>query len=123
MLRHAGRLLAVVTIAALLAPGARWAFVPAGAADCACPRQFCHCPGHHDADGHAAMCHMTHGSPCGVDSHDSVLTSLVNTLTYLPTEHAFGSDLVPRGFNHDATRADLAPSHSRRLDPPPRPTL
>jgi hypothetical protein len=66
---------------------------------------------------------MAHGSPCGLESPDSILTSLVNSLTYLPTEHAFSSDLVPWGFKNDVVRADLSPPHARRLDPPPRPSL
>ena len=86
-MRLAIRFLAILTIAALLAPGVRWASLRGPVEACACPPVACMCPRHHHAFGHTPICIMANGGQCGVDSHDSYLSSLLSTLIYVPTEH------------------------------------
>ena len=93
-MRIAIRFLAILTIAALLAPGVRWASLRAPVEACACPPAACMCAGHHHAFGHIPICCMGNGGQCGLESHDSYLSSLLSTLIYVPTEHPWSNPLA-----------------------------
>jgi len=122
-MRIAIRFLVILTIAALLAPGVRWAFLRAPGEVCACPPAACMCAGHHHAHGHAAMCGMAGGGQCGLQSHDNYLSSLHSTLIYVPTEHPWWNPLAPWSFGHNTSDTNLLPSHVRIPEQPPRATL
>jgi len=122
-MRTALRFLAILTIAALLAPGVRWASLRAPVEACACPPAACMCAGHHHALGHASMCGMAHGGQCGLESHDNYLSSVLNTLIYVPTEHPWANPLAPGILSHDTSDISLLSSHIRIPEQPPRATL
>jgi len=122
-MRIATRFLAILTIAALLAPGVRWASLRAPVEACACPPAACMCAGHHHALGHAAMCGMANGGQCGWESHDSYWSSLLSTLVYVPAEHAWSNPVAPWSFGHATSDLSLLPSHARIPEHPPRATL
>ena len=116
-----GRSLAILTIAAMLAPGVRWGAIRAGGEACACPPTACRCPGHHHALGHAAMCDMANGGQCGLDSHHDFLNSLLSSPLFVPTEEQRLPDARTLWGSNDAPfRPNLLPSHARPLDQPPR---
>ena len=117
------RFLAILTIAALLAPGVRWASLRAPTEACACPPAACMCPGHHHALGHTAMCGMANGGQCGVGSQDSYLSSILSTLIYVPTEHPWANPLAPWSAGYKTSELNPLPSHARIPDQPPRATL
>jgi hypothetical protein len=122
-MRIATRFLAILTIAALLAPGVRWASLRAQTEACACPPAACMCAGHHHASGHTPICCMGKGGRCGLGSQDSYLASLLSTLIYVPTEHHWLNPIVPSSFGHDTSDMNLLPSHARIPEQPPRLTL
>jgi hypothetical protein len=122
-MRIAIRFLVILTIGALLAPDARWAFLRSPGEICACPPAACMCAGHHHALGHAAMCGMVNGGQCGWESHDSYLSTLLSTLIYVPTEHPWSNLLGPWTFSHTTSGLNLLPSHMRIPEQPPRATL
>ncbi len=122
-MRIAIRFLAILTIAALLAPGARWASLRGPMEACACPPAACTCAGHHHALGHMASCCMGNGGLCGLESHNDYLNSLLSSLIYEPTEHPWSSPLAPWSFGHDTSDLSLLPSHAPIPEQPPRPTL
>ncbi len=122
-MRIAIRFLAILTIAALLAPGVRWASLRAPVEACACPPGACTCAGHHHAPGHMPSCCMGKGGQCGLESHDNYLNSLLSTLIYVPTEHPWSNPLAPWSFGHDTSDLSLLPSHAPIPEQPPRPTL
>lgn len=117
------RFLAILTIAALLAPGVRGSSVRAPVEACACPPAACMCAGHHHAFGHIPSCCTGNGGQCGLESHDSYLSSLLSTLIYVPTEHPWSTPLAPWRFGHDASGLSLLPSHARIPEQPPRAAL
>jgi hypothetical protein len=117
------RFLAILTIAALLAPGTRWASLRAPVEACACAPAACMCVGHHHALGHTPICCMVNGGKCGLESHDSYLSSILSTLIYVPTEHPWLNPIAPWSFGHNITDLSLLPSHARIPEQPPRPTL
>jgi hypothetical protein len=121
-MRIAIRFLAILTIAALLAPGVRWASLRAPMEACSCPPGACTCPGHHHAFGRTPICGLANGGQCGLESHDSYLVSLLSTLIYVPTEHHWSSPLAPWSFGHNITDLSLLPSHARIPEQPPRAT-
>ena len=102
-MRIAIRFLAILTIAALLAPGMRWASLRAPVEACTCAPGACMCAGHHHASGHTPICGMANGGQCGLVSPDTYLNALLSTLIYAPTEHPWESAYVlefrprPRG--------------------------
>jgi hypothetical protein len=122
-MRIAIRFLALLTIAALLAPSVRWASLRAPAEACACPPGACMCAGHHHALGHITICSMANGGRCGVESPESFLSSLLSTLIYVPTEHPWTNPLAPWSFGRDTLDSSLLPSHARIPDQPPRATI
>lgn len=122
-MRTALRFLAVLTLAALVAPSVRWASLRTPVETCACPPAACMCSGHHHAVGHAAMCGMANGGQCGLESHDNYLGSLLSTLIYVPTEHPWANPLAPRICRHDTSDISLLSSHVRIPEQPPRATL
>jgi hypothetical protein len=119
-MRIAGRLLAILTIAALLAPGVRWAAVRAGGEACACPPAACTCPGHQHNLGHASKCGMANGGQCGLDSPHDFVNSQFHSLVFIPTAHQLPGAPVHGGFGHFTSQLNLLPSHARPLDQPPR---
>jgi hypothetical protein len=122
-MRTAVRFLAVLTIAALLAPSVRWASPRAQADACACPPAACMCAGHHHTSGGVHTCCMGKGEQCGWQSHDSYLSSILSTLIYVPTEHPWWNPLAAWSFGRDASDLSLLPSHVRIPEHPPRTTL
>ena len=114
--------LAVLTIAALLAPTARWASLRVQAQACACPPTVCACSGHQHTSGHASSCSMKDGGRCGIGSQDAYLSAALTTLTYMPTEFRWANPPAPWSINHAASGISLLPSHARIPDQPPRPT-
>jgi hypothetical protein len=121
-MRIAIRLLAILTIAALLAPGVRWASLRAPAEACACPPGACMCASHHHALGSIPSCCMGNGGPCGLESHDSYLSSILSTLIYVPTEHSWSNPLTPWSCGYESLELNLLPSHARIPEQPPRAT-
>jgi hypothetical protein len=122
-MRIAIRFLAILTIAALLAPAVRWASLGAQAEACACPPAACMCAGHHHASGNTPICCMGNGGRCGMGSQDSYLSSALSTLVYMPTEHRWSNPLAPRSFGHNISDINLLPSHARIPEQPPRATV
>jgi hypothetical protein len=122
-MRVAVHILAVLTIAALLAPSVRWASLGAGAETCACPPSACTCPGHHHSSGKTAICCMGRGGRCGIGTQDSYLSSVLSTLVYMPTEHPWWNPTSPWSCGSDPLAASPLPSHARIPDQPPRTTL
>ena len=122
-MRIANRLLAIMTIAALLAPGMRWASLRTPVEACACAPGACTCVGHHHTLGHTPICCMVNGGKCGLESHDSYLSSILSILIYVPTEHPWLNPTASWSFGHNITDLSLLPSHDRVPDQPPRPTL
>jgi hypothetical protein len=119
-MRKLGQFLAVFAIIALLAPSVRWVGVPAGGETCACPPGACMCPMHHHARGQTHDCSMASGGQCGLESHDSYLSSLLSTFIYVPTEHHFYDPLQLWGFRDSNARLNLLPSHVQIPEQPPR---
>lgn len=122
-MRIAIRFLAILTIAALVAPSVRWASLRAPAEACACPPAACMCPGHQHTMGNTPICCMANGGQCGLGSHDSYVASLLSSMIYIPTEHSISNPLAPRSFGHAASDLSLAPSHVRIPEQPPRTIL
>src|ERR1035437_2900117 len=122
-MRIATRLLAVLTIAALLAPGARWASLGALAEACACPPAACMCAGHQHASRHLQICSMGNGGRCGIGSQESYLSSVLSILVYMPIEHRWSNPLAPWSFGHAVSDISLLPSHARIPEQPPRTIL
>ena len=122
-MRIAIRFLAVLTIAALLAPGVRWASLHGAVEACTCPPAACMCPGHHHAPGQNSKCCMAKGGGCGLVSHDNYLSSLLGTLIYVPTEHPWSIPTAPWSLGHQTSDLNLLPSHVRIPEQPPRATL
>jgi len=122
-MRTATRLLAILTIAALLAPGMRWASLRAQTEACACPPAACMCAGHPHSFGHSPRCAMANGGQCGLDSHDSYLGSLLGTLIYVPTEHPWADPLSSSRFGCQTSNSSLLPAHARIPERPPRASL
>ncbi len=119
-MRMTGRLLAILTIAALLAPGVRWVSTHVGVEACACPPTACMCPGHHHTFGHTSMCGMANGGQCGMTSHDDFINSLLSSLIYLPTRHRVPDASALWFTSILSPHLSLLPSHARPLDEPPR---
>ena|ERR1022692_589251 len=122
-MRIATRLLAVLSIAALLAPGARWASLGAQAEACACPPAACMCAGHQHGSGHLQICSMGNGGRCGIGSQESYLSSVLNTLAYMPTEHRWPNPLAPWSVGQIVSDISILPAHARIPEQPPRTTL
>ncbi|MGA2984836.1 MAG: hypothetical protein ABSG32_13565 [Terriglobia bacterium] len=122
-MRIAIRLLAILTIAALLASGVRWASLRGPMEACACPPAACICTGHHHGFGHLPICSMANGGQCGLGSHDSYLSSLLSNLIYEPTEHPWLNPPATWKFGHDTPDLSLLPSHVRIPEQPPRASL
>jgi hypothetical protein len=114
------RFLAVVSIAALLAPGVRW-IAPAGPADtCACPPAVCVCIGHHHVPG--KLCCMGKSGRCGLGSQDDYVNSLLRTLIFMPAEHHGWGPTLPWIYSSSVTELAVLPSHARIPELPPRTT-
>jgi hypothetical protein len=122
-MRTATRFLAVLSIAALLAPGARWASLRAPAEACACAPAACRCANHHHAFGHIPICCMANGGQCGWVSHDTYLSSVLSTFIYVPTEYPWANPSAPWSYGHDTMDLSLMPSHARIPEQPPRATV
>lgn len=122
-MRIVSRLLAILTIAALLAPGARWASLGAQAEACACPPAACVCVGHRHTPGHNSICCMGNGGRCGIGSQNSYLSSVLSTLVYMSTEHRWSSPPAPWSFGQIVSDISILPSHARIPKQPPRTTL
>jgi len=122
-MRIAIRLLAILMIAALLAPGVRWACLRTSLQTCACAPAACMCAGHHHAFGHAHLCGMANGGRCGLGSYDSYLSSILSILIYFPTEHVWSNPLAPWTCGHETSELNLLPSHAQIPEQPPRITL
>ena len=120
-MRAVTRFLSIITIAALLAPGFRWAS-PSGNADvCACPPVACMCVGGHHARGQ--ICCAGKRVPCGFHSHDSSLNSILSTLIYVATEYAWWNPLTSSTRGVETSQLNLLPSHAQIPDQPPRPSF
>ena len=117
------RYLAIVTMAALIAPSVRWASPNATADACGCPPGACMCEGHHHGSGRLPACCMGTGGQCGVHSPDSYISTMLSTLTYVPTEYPCWNPIAAWSFCHDASDLNLLPSHARVPDQPPRDSL
>ena len=122
-MRIAIRFLAILTIAALLAPGMRWASLRAPVEACTCAPGACMCAGHHHASGHTPICGMANGGQCGLVSPDTYLNALLSTLIYAPTEHPWRNPPTSWSFGRDPAEVNPLPSHVRIPEQPPRPTL
>ena len=117
------RFLAVLTIAALLAPSVRWASLRTPTEACECPPGACKCAFHHHAPGGHPSCCMGKSGHCGLESHDSYLSSILSTLIYVPTEHHWLNTLMPTIWGYATSDLSLLPSHVRIPEQPPRATL
>ena len=119
-MRTAIRFLAIVTIAALLVPAMRWASLRGPMEACACPPAACMCKNHSHAFGSVPSCCKGKGGQCGLESHDSYLSSILSTLIYVPTEHHWANPLAPWSFGFHTSSLSLLPSHVRIPEQPPR---
>jgi len=117
------QLLAILTIAALLAPTARWAAAGSEVKECACPPSACTCPTHQHTSGQAQSCSMEKSASCGIGSQVNYLDSTLTTLVYLPTEHRWANPPAPWNLRQEASSTSLLPSHARIPEQPPRMTL
>ena len=86
-MRIAIRVLAILTIAALLAPSVRWASLRGPVEACECLPGACMCATHHHASGHTSDCCMGIGGRCGMGSPDSYLSSVLSTWIFVPSEY------------------------------------
>jgi hypothetical protein len=120
-MRIAIQILAILAIAALLAPDLRWAFPTAPAEACACPPQACMCAGHHHASGHPEMCAMANGGRCGISAPDDYLSSTLGMMIYMPIVHTWSNPVVQSFFDSRNAANQPLPSHARIPDQPPRP--
>jgi hypothetical protein len=116
----ANRWISMLMLAALLAPAVRWASSGIDFDDCACPPAACMCPGHQHSSGHAGKCSMANGGQCGLHSSDYGLSSLLSSLTYIPSEHRFTVFLEPWVFRRHISDPSQQPSHSQPPEQPPR---
>jgi hypothetical protein len=66
---------------------------------------------------------MGNGGQCGLESRDSYLSSILNTLIYVPTEHPWWNPLAARCFGQSTADFRLLPSHERIPRQPPRTNL
>jgi len=119
-MRVAIRFLAILTLAALLAPSVRWASLHASGDECACPPAACTCAFHHHAAGHDGSCSMANRGKCGMNSHDSLLNSLLGSLVYVPIEHHWNGPAPSGRFGRKQQEVSLLPSHLRIPEQPPR---
>jgi hypothetical protein len=119
-MRIAIRLLATLTIAALLAPNLRWLHSYSPVEACSCPPNACMCSGHHHVSGAGGRSCMGQGHHCGVHSHDEYVSTLLSTLIYVPTEHLWLDPLAPRCLDRGATVLSELRSHVRVPEHPPR---
>ena len=119
-MRTFARLLAILTMAALLAPSVRWTSPKATADACGCPPGACMCEGHRHGAGRLPACCMGTGGQCGVQSPDSYISAILSTLTYVPTEHPWWDPIAAWSLCYDAPHSSLLPSHARIPDQPPR---
>jgi len=119
-MRIARRFIIPLAVAALLAPGIRWASLGLNADACACPPGSCLCVGHHHVMG---ACCMGKGSHCGLGSQDEYLNSLLSMSAYIPTVHHWWMPWSPTAFGPDSSVQGLLPSHARIPDQPPRSSL
>ena len=72
---------------------------------------------------HLASCCMGKGGQCGLESHDSYLSSLLSTLIYVPTEHLWSNPPAPWSYGYEISELNLLPSYARIPEQPPRTTL
>ena len=119
-MRSAIRFLAVVTIAALLAPSARWVAPSPLEQACACPPGACMCAGHQHGRGGVGVCCLDKGGQCGWQCPDSYLSALLGSLIYMPAEHPWWNSVAVSNTGRDVTIPDLLPSHARIPEQPPR---
>jgi hypothetical protein len=121
-MRIAARFLAILSIAALLAPGVRWAILGIQGEACACPPAACMCVSHQRAPGQVPICCLGKGGHCGLESHDNYLSTLLSTLIYVPTEHHWWHPLAQWNCGYEESDLNLLPSHARIPWQPPRVT-
>ena len=119
-MRSFARFLAILTMAALLAPSVRWTSPYATADACGCPPGACMCVGHQHGSGRLPSCCMGTSAPCGMQSPDSYISSIVSSLSYLATEHTWRIPIAVWGYCRHAADLSLLPSHARVPDQPPR---
>jgi hypothetical protein len=81
------------------------------------------CPGHHHVLGQTVHCGMANGGQCGLESPDSYLRSLLNTLIYVPIDHPLYCPLQRWGLGGFTIRLNLLPAHAQAPEQPPRLTL
>jgi hypothetical protein len=122
-MRIAIRFLAILTLAALLSPEVRWAFLRTNAEPCCCPPTACMCPGQPHGPGHTPHCGMANGGQCGLESHDSYLSLLLNPQIYAPTEHRICNPLQLWGIGNSTGSSNRLPSHAQIPEQPPRAIL
>ncbi|MGO8786423.1 MAG: hypothetical protein ACLQVL_03440 [Terriglobia bacterium] len=122
-MRSAIRFLAILTIAALVAPSVRWASLRSPVEACTCLPGACMCASHHHGLGRTPTCGMGKGGPCGLESHDAYVNSLLSNSIYVLTEYVWSAALPQWSFGQDTSDANLLPAHVRLPEQPPRPTL
>lgn len=119
-MRTAIQCLAILTIAALVAPSVRWASLRSPGEACACPPDACMCVTRQHASGHMRSCCMGKGGHCGLESHDAYVNSVLGSLIYVPTEHPWSNPLTSRNFADGTLDLSVLPSHARIPEQPPR---
>ena len=122
-MRTAFRILAILTMGAMLAPSVRWASLRGPVEACECLPGACTCATHYHASGHKSGCCMGMGGHCGMGAQDSYFSSVLSTWIFVPTEYAWSNPPATSSFGHDAAHITLLPSHVRVPEHPPRPTL
>ena len=119
-MRTSARFLAILIMAALLAPSVRWTSPNVTADACGCPPGACLCVGHHHGSSRLPACCMGTDGQCGMQSPDSYISAILSTLTYVPTEHPWWNPIAAWSFCYNASGSGLLPSHARIPDQPPR---
>ena len=114
------RLLAILMMASLLVPGARWASSFPNVTACACPPSSCACEGHHHAFGHGSTCAMAYGGKCAVESSDAWMRALASNPVYVCVKRNFTWPLNPSPFSVHGDPLDRLPGHTKPPVPPPR---
>ena len=122
-MRTANRIIAILSIAALLSPALRLASIGVQVQACACPPAACMCVGHRHSPGHVSICCLGNGGSCGMESHDNYLAALHSLLAYVATEFLWANPLLPAISGHYTSPLSLLPSHPRVPDQPPRLTV
>jgi hypothetical protein len=114
------RAVAGLILVSFLAPLARYEPAEAAVEACACPPKVCPCDGHEHASGHAAMCAMSNGGRCSIESSEARLNHLSKQSLDVPVERDFSPCFSPSNLPRSDGRMSCVAGFVSPEDPPPR---